>query len=158
VAGSIAAFIVGLQHTRTIELQGAWLPDSESTELMKQTCAHENVLTWFDWGEYAIWHLSSSGIRVSMDGRRETVYSPRVLENHQSFYNNDGSAIDYPDRIAAQCVWLPTKLGTVASLQTRGWVIVARTASSAILRRAAGTSTAPVTASGAKGPRVFPGP
>jgi len=158
VAGSVAAFIAGILHTRTIELEGAWLPDSESIELMKQTCAHENVLTWFDWGEYAIWHLSADGIRVSMDGRRETVYSPRVLENHQAFYDNDRSAIDYPDRIAAQCVWLPTRLGTVASLQMRGWVIVARTATSAILRRDSGTVPAQVTAGGAKSPRVFPGP
>jgi hypothetical protein len=125
---------------------------------MKQTCAHENVLTWFDWGEYAIWHLSPAGIRVSMDGRRETVYSPRVLENHQAFYDNDRLAIDYPDRIAAQCVWLPTRLGAVASLQRHGWVIVARTASSAILRRSPVTLVAPITTSGAKGPRVFPGP
>jgi hypothetical protein len=158
LAGSVAAFIVGLRHTRTIDLEGAWLPDSESTELMKQTCAHENVLTWFDWGEYAIWHLSPAGIRVSMDGRRETVYSPRVLENHQAFYDNDRLAIDYPDRIAAQCVWLPTRLGAVASLQRHGWVIVARTASSAILRRSPVTLVAPITTSGAKGPRVFPGP
>jgi hypothetical protein len=157
-AGSVAAFAAGILHTRTIELQGAWLPDAESAELMKQTCAHENVLTWFDWGEYAIWHLSPAGIRVSMDGRRETVYSPRVLEDHQAFYDNDRSAIDYPDRIAAQCVWLPTKLGTVGSLQTRGWVVVARTASSAILRRSAGKVTVPVTPSGTKTPRVFPGP
>lgn len=158
VAGSVAAVIVGIVHTRTIELEGAWLPDSESIELMKQTCAHENVLTWFDWGEYAIWHLSAAGIRVSMDGRRETVYSPRVLENHQAFYDNDRSAMDYPDRIAAQCVWLPTRLGTIASLQTRGWVIVARTATSAILRRGPGTFTTPIASSSARGPRVFPGP
>jgi len=158
VAGSVAAVVVGMLHTRTIELEGAWLPDSESAELMKQSCAHENVLTWFDWGEYAIWHLSPAGIRVSMDGRRETVYSPRVLESHQAFYDNDGSAIDYPDRIAAQCVWLPTKLGTVASLQAHGWVIVARTATSAILRRSPAVPSAKVYASDAKGPRVFPGP
>ena len=87
--------------------------------MVRRTCPNERVLTWFDWGEYAIWHLSPAGIRVSMDGRRETIYSRQVLEDHRAFYNNDRSALDYPDRINAECIWLPTRLGTVAALQGR---------------------------------------
>ena len=36
------------------------------------------MVTYFDWGEYAIWHLSPR-VRVSLDGRRETVYSDRRI-------------------------------------------------------------------------------
>ena len=156
-AGIVAAFIVGMLHTRAIELEGAWLPDPASAEMVRRTCPNERVLTWFDWGEYAIWHLSPAGIRVSMDGRRETIYSRQVLEDHRAFYNNDRSALDYPDRINAECIWLPTRLGTVAALQGRGWTVVARTQTSAILRRSAGVGE-PLTVADAHGPRLFPGP
>ena len=33
----------------------------------------------FDWGEYVIWHLGPQ-VRVSVDGRRETVYAPPEAE------------------------------------------------------------------------------
>jgi len=35
------------------------------------------LVIYFDWGEYALWHLGPE-VQVSMDGRRETVYSERV--------------------------------------------------------------------------------
>ena len=92
-----------------------------------------------------------------MDGRRETIYSRQVLEDHRAFYNNDRAALDYPDRINAECIWLPTRLATVFALQGRGWTVVARTQTSAILRRSAGV-TESVTVADAHGPRVFPGP
>jgi hypothetical protein len=41
-----------------------------------------NVVTFFDWGEYAIWHLAPR-VRVSMDGRRETVYPRAVYDEDQ---------------------------------------------------------------------------
>ena len=45
-----------------------------------------------------------------MDGRRETVYSERVNEDHQRFYAGDPTMLDYPDRIGADHVWLPSRL------------------------------------------------
>jgi hypothetical protein len=40
------------------------------------------MITFFDWGEYVIWHLAP-GIRVSMDGRRETVYPDEIYREDQ---------------------------------------------------------------------------
>jgi hypothetical protein len=40
------------------------------------------MITFFDWGEYVIWHLAP-GIRVSMDGRRETVYPNEIYQEDQ---------------------------------------------------------------------------
>jgi hypothetical protein len=156
-AGAIAALTVGLVNLRTIELQGTWLPDEPGVESLRRTCAGQNVLTWFDWGEYAIWHLSGDGIRVSMDGRRETIYSQQVLDDHFAFYNNEPTAIDYPDRIAADCVWLPSRLGTVTALEARGWTVVARTPVSAVLRRSGAAQPTPIVGSSSAA-RVFPGP
>jgi hypothetical protein len=43
-----------------------------------------NMVTFFDWGEYVIWHLAP-GIKVSMDGRRETIYPRTVYDEDQQF-------------------------------------------------------------------------
>jgi hypothetical protein len=43
-----------------------------------------NLAVEFDWGEYALWHLGPR-IRVSIDGRRETVYSSEVRRINQAF-------------------------------------------------------------------------
>lgn len=48
-----------------------------------------NLVTFFDWGQYALWHLAP-GIKVSMDGRRETVYSDSVYQEYLRFQNGVG--------------------------------------------------------------------
>ena len=48
-----------------------------------------NMVTFFDWGEYVIWHLAPA-IRVSMDGRRETVYPDEVYRESLSFLHGVG--------------------------------------------------------------------
>lgn len=48
-----------------------------------------NVATYFDWGEYALWHLQPRML-VSMDGRRETVYPDSIYEEYLRFQNGLG--------------------------------------------------------------------
>ena len=49
--------------------------------LIKDSRVAGNLAIDFDWGEYAIYHLSPA-VKVSMDGRRETAYSqPTYLES-----------------------------------------------------------------------------
>jgi len=45
--------------------------------LLKQSGVSGNLAVHFDWGEYALWHLSPR-IKVSLDGRRETIYSDEI--------------------------------------------------------------------------------
>ncbi len=45
--------------------------------------ASGRLAVWFDWGQYAIWHLSPR-LRVSWDGRRETVYSEAAQETQKA--------------------------------------------------------------------------
>jgi len=40
-----------------------------------------NMVTSFDWGEYALWHLAP-GVKISMDGRRETVYPDSIYDEY----------------------------------------------------------------------------
>lgn len=105
-----------------IPIQGDWRPDTDAVAFLQSHIAHERVLTWFDWGEYAIWHLSSEDVQVSMDGRRETVYSEHVLRDHFAFYaNKSPDAWRYADAIGADAIWLPKRLPVVPELLKHGW-------------------------------------
>jgi hypothetical protein len=48
-----------------------------------------NLATYFAWGEYALWHLQPQ-VRVSMDGRRETVYPDSIYGEYLRFQNGYG--------------------------------------------------------------------
>ncbi len=55
-----------------------------AVDLLERSGAQGNVATYFDWGEYVIWHLYPD-VRVSMDGRRETVYADTVYREYLRF-------------------------------------------------------------------------
>ena len=55
-----------------------------AVEWLSRTGARGNMATFFDWGEYVIWHLAPD-IRVSMDGRRETVYPDSIYQEYLRF-------------------------------------------------------------------------
>jgi hypothetical protein len=59
---------------------------SRAVARLKASGVSGNMAIYFDWGEYAIWHLGPR-IRVSMDGRRETVYSPETYARYIAFLN-----------------------------------------------------------------------
>jgi len=109
------------------------------------------VLVYFDWGLYAIWHLGDQ-LKVSIDNRRETVYSKKVVSDHSRFY--DGYDPDYGRRLNADYVWLPPSLPPVRQLQQRGWATIYEGSRSVILSRAA----RPRTLGSDVGPSCFPMP
>lgn len=57
---------------------------ARAVEWLDSTGAQGNMVTFFDWGEYVIWHLAPD-IRVSMDGRRETVYPDSIRHEYLRF-------------------------------------------------------------------------
>jgi hypothetical protein len=57
--------------------------------LIKQSDVSGNLMIDFNWGEYAIWHLSPR-IKVGMDGRRETVYPAAMYAEYVNFYSGVG--------------------------------------------------------------------
>jgi hypothetical protein len=118
---ALAIFGAGVLQMRQIPVVGYWTPDEEAASFLRTTAHGSRVLTWFDWGEYAIWHLSPSGIRVSMDGRRETVYSGEVLRRHWAFYSGEIGEMGYPEEIGADYIWVPRDLPVAAALPLHGW-------------------------------------
>ena len=57
--------------------------------LIRQNVPEGNLAVHFNWGEYAIWHLGPA-VKVSMDGRRETVYPEEVYQMNIRFMTGQG--------------------------------------------------------------------
>jgi hypothetical protein len=83
VACALGVFAVAAIRTNVwdLRLDAASMPEPEAVAFLKDQPAGARVLVWSNWGEYAIWHLSPR-MRVSIDGRRETVYSDQVQSRH----------------------------------------------------------------------------
>lgn len=54
--------------------------------LLERSGVQGDLAVYFDWGEYALWHLSPR-LRVGMDGRRETVYPDSVYDAYLDWQN-----------------------------------------------------------------------
>ena len=117
------ALIVGTSVAlvgRRVGMDGAWLPEPEAAEYVASHGVRGTMLTWFDYGEYAIWHFAPT-IRVSMDGRRETVYSQHLIDLHFRIYRNEPGALDAVGRMDPDYAWLPSTLPVVPALESAGW-------------------------------------
>jgi hypothetical protein len=148
--------VVGGRRLTRIVVEGPWIPDKDAAMFLRARAPGARVLTWFDWGEYAIWQLAPVGIRVSIDGRRETVYSSNVVARHNGFYEAHAGDLDYAERIGADTVWLPVNAPVIATLRGRGWHVAFESARSVVLTRAATETSRATTLS--EGARIFPWP
>jgi hypothetical protein len=57
--------------------------------LLKQSGVRGNMAVPFEWGEYVLWELGP-GVKVSIDGRRETVYSGASYQQSLDFERGTG--------------------------------------------------------------------
>jgi hypothetical protein len=115
------------------------------------------MLTWFDWGEYAIWYFAP-GITVSMDGRRETVYSDAAINRHLTFYTSPADRQAVLDQLQPDYVWVPSRLEVVSKLVADGWHPLFAGPISTLLSRSPATAPASRPASRTDAARCFPGP
>jgi hypothetical protein len=94
-------------------------PEPGAVAFFRSADVRGRLLVHFDFGEYAFYHLHDR-LLVSIDNRRETVYSDAVVQGHLRFFA--GQDPDYPARLGADAVWLPRSLDAVtSSLEQRGW-------------------------------------
>jgi hypothetical protein len=62
---------------------------ARAVAILRESRVSGNLAIFFNWGEYAIWHLSPR-IKVSVDGRRETVYSEQIMTENLNFFGGVG--------------------------------------------------------------------
>jgi hypothetical protein len=160
-AAAIALALVPLalgvgREAGCIGMSRAFMPEPDAARFVLANHLTGRMVTWFDWGEYAIWYFSPS-IQVSLDGRRETVYTDATIAaNRGFFFARDGAALGYPDRVKADYVWLPNALQAAAGLNHAGWVRIFRGPVSSIFARRAATYY--VQPARSLGPACYPGP
>lgn len=77
--------ILGVRGLRGIRLDpGSFDYPVRAVDWIQESDAVGNLVVDFDWGEYVLWRLGSR-LKVSIDGRRETVYSAEALERDARF-------------------------------------------------------------------------
>ena len=83
---AIGLLIGSINNFRNIPIPGDPNPffPINAISILKQSQVEGNLGIPFNWGEYAIWHLGP-GIKVSIDGRRETVYPEYIYQANLAF-------------------------------------------------------------------------
>jgi len=89
IAGIIALILLSFtKNLWQIKVFSGFYPDT-AISLIKQSKVSGNLATDFNWGEYIIWHLGPE-VKISIDGRRETVYSEREYQQYLDFEYGTG--------------------------------------------------------------------
>ena len=162
VAAVLAAALAVAPARRSltcIAMYPEWWPEPAAIEFIRANGLSGRMLTFFNWGEYGIWHLPPS-VKISMDGRRETVYSDEMFSRHLQFYGGLDEGVSHVESLGADYAWLPGQVPGVTALRARGWHEIFRGEQSVILSSRAGESesfTEPQSSRSAV-PRCFPGP
>jgi hypothetical protein len=112
-------YLIGLRMI-AIPVPAKFMPDPNVSLYVRDEKLSGRALMWFDWGEYAIWHFGP-GLKVSMDGRRETVYTPEVVNAHMRFYFGGANDWQYADDLKADYVLIPKALPIAKELPLHGW-------------------------------------
>ncbi len=129
--------------------------------LLKANRVTANMAVDFNWGEYTIWHLGPQ-VKVSIDGRRETVYSPRVYQDNLRFTFGVG---DWDGLLAdgrTDLALVDRHKAVYNLLQVKpGWVLVFEDESSALFARQDFAALRKLTAAARSfephdGPALFP--
>jgi hypothetical protein len=105
-AGVAFAMAIGPVSPACVLMTGTWVPNFDTARAISAADLTGRLVNPFNWGEYAIWHFGPK-LRVSIDGRRETVYSERVIEEQRKVATGDGQALARLKTVSPEYVWLP---------------------------------------------------
>lgn len=127
-----------------------------AVQLLKSTGTRGNLAIQFEWGEYALWHLGPR-VKVSVDGRRETVYSEAVYDANLNFMygRKDWMALlrDYPTDMA---LVMPASATYNLLSLLDGWVVVYEDQASALFVREESALAGPLQAAAQESVAIDP--
>jgi hypothetical protein len=146
-----APFVIS--QAQCLAIRGPWAPDLTAASAFASPFVHGRLVLPFDWGEYALWQFGPR-LRVSMDGRRETVYSEQMVDLQSAAARGQPEGFEYLSRVRPEYVWLKLPAGapTRAWLKANDYQIDVDTGQSFIGRRA----DLPPLAAGPPMSRCFP--
>lgn len=127
----------GLPHARQVWYDPSSVP-VDAVRALARCGVRADMIVFFDWGEYAIWHLAPR-IRVSMDGRRETVYADDVYAENMGLADGVGQWDAILRRSAPSLALVsPRFAGFNLMKQERGWTLARHDAGAALFVRDGG--------------------
>jgi hypothetical protein len=134
IALVIGATWIGSRSLSCVRTEGTWIPDRVAAQVL-ETAEPGRLVTFFNWGEYALWHFGPR-LRVSMDGRRETVYTDSALADHDGIIRGTERGLAKLAEWRAEYAWLPSRsTATRAWLLSHGYLIDKETDRSFVARR-----------------------
>ena len=93
------------------------------------------MAVYFDWGQYAIWHLGPR-IKVSYDGRRETVYPESLRQLNNDWAEGVGRWDALLDRYPTDLALLDKRLPVYNLMRLKaGWTLVYEDSLAALFAR-----------------------
>ncbi len=108
---------------------------ARAVALLRKGEVSGNMAVFFNWGEYAIWHLGPQ-IRISIDGRRETVYSDKAQAENLRFLRGVDDWDTLIQQNDTQLVLVPKKYAVFNLLKlSPGWVLAYEDSVSGIFAR-----------------------
>ena len=134
VTVGVLALVSSTHQLQCISIREPISPEANAVRFLSAGGLHGRVLTLFEWGEYAIWYLTP-GMRISFDGRRETVYSQAQIDSNMELYRNSPTGVRYAASLRPDYIWLPKSLPVVSSLRSDGWIPIYTGELSTILAR-----------------------
>ena len=99
-----------------VPIQGEWVPDRAVAAALREASPSGRLVTSFAWGQYAIWHFGPA-LRVSFDGRLETLYSDATDLRQVSIERGDPEGVDFLAQLRPEYIWLGP-----ASAGIRDWL------------------------------------
>jgi hypothetical protein len=134
VAAVPSSITTGRRALSCVPIVATWAPDLEAMASLKHA-GGGRIVTPFNWGQYAIWHLAPR-LRVSMDGRRETVYSDARLAEHEGILTGTPEGLAALAEWQVEYAWLPAgNRATAAWLTGHGYRVDVDTGRSLVVVR-----------------------
>ena len=133
-----ASLPILVSEARCLPVDQSWKPDPVAAGALDVPEVTGKLVLPFTWGEYAIWHWGGK-LLVSIDGRRETVYSQEAIDRHIALLSAAPEGLEYLARVRPEYAWLPgaPEASPLASwLLDRGYRLDVRTPESFIATRA----------------------
>jgi hypothetical protein len=135
VVMAIACFGLATPYLRQVIVDRESFP-VEAVRTIAASGVRTNMATEFAWGEYVLWHLGP-GVKVSTDGRRETVYSDAAYEETLQFmygYDRWDAVLDHP---GVDLALVPTETWPTFNLMRMktGWTLIYQDDRSALFGR-----------------------
>jgi hypothetical protein len=137
IIGAVAlvpALVLTVSEVRCLPSVGWHAPDFEAAGSLRG--ASGRLMVPFGWGQFAIWHFGPQ-LKVSFDGRRETVYSAERIAEQHALVDGEATIAPFIQREHPEYVWIPRPKGEAlaAHLETSGCRADVTTPRSIILAR-----------------------